>query len=90
VKETGALPVPLHIRNAPTRLMKELGYHKGYQYDHNAEGHHTGQQFLPDELKDREYYIPTDQGNEERLKARLEWLRSRKHGQGKKKGEKEK
>jgi putative ATPase len=77
VKETGALPVPLHIRNAPTKLMKKLGYHAGYQYDHSAEHHHAAQQFLPDEIKDRRYYQPTDQGNEESIKARLEWLRSR-------------
>jgi putative ATPase len=77
VKETGALPVPLHIRNAPTRLMKDLGYHKGYQYDHDHEDHHSGQSFLPDELLGRRYYHPSGQGNEESIRARLEWLRAR-------------
>ncbi len=79
VKEHGALQVPMHIRNAPTRLMKELGYSKGYQYDHDSEGRHSGQQFLPDEIADAQYYHPTDQGHEERIKARLEWLRNRKN-----------
>ncbi len=78
VKEHGALQVPMHIRNAPTRLMKDLGYSKGYKNDHDQDNHHAAQQFLPDEIADAKYYHPSDQGNEERIKARLEWLRARK------------
>jgi putative ATPase len=54
-KQTMNLPVPMHLRNAPTKLMKELGYSKGYVYDHNAPGKKSGQQCLPDELKDKKY-----------------------------------
>ncbi|MBI5874749.1 MAG: replication-associated recombination protein A, partial [Deltaproteobacteria bacterium] len=56
VKKKGALPVPLHIRNAPTGLMKELGYGKGYKYPHNYEGAKVEQDYLPDALKGRKYY----------------------------------
>jgi putative ATPase len=64
--------VPLHIRNAPTKLMKELGYHKGYKYSHDYEGNFTEQQYLPDELKDKIYYIPGE--NEPKLRERLNKL----------------
>ena len=53
VRQTGNLPVPLHPRNAPTKLMADLGYHDGYKYPHDYPGHFTPQQYLPDELKDR-------------------------------------
>ena len=70
-------PVPMQIRNAPTKLMKDLGYGKGYQYAHNYDEKITNLQCLPDSLLGREYYIPTDQGFEvrygERLKAIKEW-----------------
>lgn len=68
-------PVPLHLRNAQTKLMKSIGYGKGYQYSHDYEGHFSEQQFLPDTLKHRVYYKPTEQGREKQLKARLEHLR---------------
>ena len=68
-------PVPLHIRNAPTKLMKELGYGKDYQYAHDFEEKVTAMQCLPDSLKDRQYYNPTEQGNEGRFKARYEQLK---------------
>lgn len=72
-------PVPLHIRNAPTSLMNDLGYSKGYAYGHDFEGHFTQQQYLPDSLADRQYYIPTEQGGEKRLRDRLmEWWKGRK------------
>ncbi len=58
VKKKGALPVPLHIRNAPTGLMKELGYGKGYKYPHNYEGAKVEQDYLPEALKGRKYYKP--------------------------------
>jgi len=72
VRKYGALPVPLHIRNAPTRLMKELGYGEGYRYAHNFPGHIVDQEHMPDKLKGRRYYHPTDQGFEKRIAERLE------------------
>jgi len=67
VREYGSLPVPLHLRNAPTELMKELGYGRGYKYAHDFEGAVVDQQHLPDELVHRRYYEPTDRGWERRL-----------------------
>ena len=67
VKQTGNLPVPLHIRNAPTKLMKDLGYHDGYKYPHDYPGHFTEQQYLPDELKDARFWQPQHSPSEERL-----------------------
>jgi len=78
VKEWGALSVPLHLRNAPTKLMKELGYHKGYKYDHDFENGQSGQTCLPDELADRIYYEPTDRGLDQRIAQRLAELREKK------------
>ena len=75
IREYGPLEVPLHIRNAPTKLMKNLDYGKGYQYDHDFDGAHSGQPHLPDKLKERIYYRPSDHGIEERIRKRLEWLR---------------
>ncbi|MDI6784087.1 MAG: replication-associated recombination protein A [bacterium] len=76
VRETEAEPVPLHIRNAPTKLMGNLGYGKGYQYDHNSAEHYTGQEFFPDNLKGRVYYHPSDFGFEKEIKKRIEyWAR---------------
>ena len=79
-----AEPVPLVIRNAPTRLMKELDYGRGYQYAHDAPDRLTDMQCLPDSLRGREYYRPTEQGYEARCKARLEQIRAwrRAHGDG--------
>ncbi|CUT01890.1 replication-associated recombination protein A [Candidatus Chrysopegis kryptomonas] len=68
------LPVPLHLRNAPTKLMKELGYGKDYKYSHDFPNHFVEQQFLPEELKDKIYYRPTELGREKILKERLESL----------------
>ncbi|HPN64370.1 MAG TPA: replication-associated recombination protein A [Candidatus Goldiibacteriota bacterium] len=64
-------PVPMHIRNAPTKLMKELGYGKGYKYAHDYEGHYVKQDHLPDRLKGRKYYEPTDNGAEAEIKERM-------------------
>jgi len=72
VREKPYLPVPLHLRNAPTKLMKELGYHKGYKYAHDFENHFVEQQNLPDEIKNKIYYDPTDIGRESVLKKYLE------------------
>ncbi len=77
VKETGSLPVPLHIRNAPTPLMESIGYGKDYKYPHEFPGHHVAEQYLPDEIKDRIFYRPTEMGEEEKIKKRLEeWSKS--------------
>jgi putative ATPase len=77
VRRYGALPVPMHIRNAPTNLMKDLGYGRGYKYAHNYEGHIVDQEHLPEELAGRRYYHPTDQGFEARIAERLARWRSR-------------
>ena len=71
-----AEPVPLVIRNAPTKLMKELDYGKGYQYAHDAAEHITNMQCLPDSLVGRTYYHPTEQGMEARFRERLEWIKN--------------
>jgi putative ATPase len=71
VEHTAAEPVPLHLRNAPTGLMKGLGYGKGYQYAHDAEAKVTSMQCLPESLHDREYYRPTNEGVEKRIRERL-------------------
>ncbi len=76
IKDMGNLEVPLHIRNAPTKLMKEWGYGKNYKYAHNYEEGTVAQQHLPDELKGRTYYSPTDRGIEARIKEKLEKLRA--------------
>lgn len=75
VKKTGNEPVPLEIRNAPTKLMKELNYGKGYQYAHSTEDKVTSMKTMPPELEGHEYYHPTEQGNEKRFKRRLEYLK---------------
>ena len=72
--DTLAEPVPLVIRNAPTKLMKELEYGKGYKYAHDYEDRITDMQCLPDSLKDRKYYIPTEGGSEKRIKERMEQI----------------
>ena len=71
-KETGSLMPPKHILNAPTRMMKDLGYGKGYAYDHDAEGGFSGQDYFPEEMGRRSFYQPRDSGNEVRIKERLE------------------
>ena len=77
VKKKGALSVPLHIRNAPTTLMKDIGYSKGYKYPHDFGGY-TKQTYLPDELKDMVYYKPTNNGFDKEIKKRLEDIRRKK------------
>ena len=71
VERTAAEPVPLHLRNAPTGLMKNLGYGQGYQYAHDLESKVADMQCLPDNLKDRRYYHPTNEGIEKRIRQRL-------------------
>jgi len=77
VEQTAAEPVPLHLRNAPTGLMKGLGYGQGYQYAHDVEGKIADMQCLPDNLRDRVYYRPTDEGVEKRMRERLVDIRRR-------------
>jgi putative ATPase len=72
IEATHAEPVPLHLRNAPTRLMKQLDYGKGYQYAHDIEGKVAGMDCLPESLRDRRYYHPTSEGREKLLKQRME------------------
>lgn len=77
VRASGALPVPLHIRNAPTKLMKELDYGKGYQYAHAAAEGIVSHSHLPDELNDRQYYQPADSGFEKSIAERQEILKQK-------------
>jgi len=79
VERTAADPVPLHLRNAPTRLMKELGYAKGYQYAHDLEQKIADMQCRPDNLRDRVYYEPTGEGIEKRIRERLEDIKQRRY-----------
>ncbi len=79
VKNMPAEPVPLHLCNAPTTLMKELDYGKGYQYAHNTEEKLTRMTCMPESLKDRTYYRPTTQGREKLVKERLEQIKLWKH-----------
>ncbi|MBV9767704.1 MAG: replication-associated recombination protein A [Acidobacteriaceae bacterium] len=79
VESTVAAPVPLHLRNAPTRLMKEMGYSKGYKHAHAEEDAVTDMQCLPDSLRDAVYYEPADRGFEQRLRERVQWLRKKRN-----------
>ena len=80
VQEHGALPVPLHLRNAPTPLMQKLGYGKDYKYAHNYADHVIAQEHLPKELQDKRYYTPSDSGYEKEIKARLRLWEEKKKG----------
>jgi len=83
VERTTAEPVPLHLRNAPTGLMKHLGYGSGYEYAHDLETKVAAIQCLPDNLKDRRYYLPTREGQEKQMGERLEEIRAKRAaGQG--------
>ena len=72
IEKTAADPVPLHLRNAPTKLMKELDYGRDYQYAHDVEGKVAAMECLPASLAGRRYYVPTDQGREKALGARMD------------------
>ncbi len=79
IKETGTLPVPMHLRNAPTRLMKEMGYGKGYRYPHHFPDGFVEEDYLPESLKGRRYYRPTDRGYEQQIRERLKrWWKGKK------------
>jgi putative ATPase len=78
-KESGSVMPPAHILNAPTRLMKDIGYGKGYAYDHDAEEGFSGADYWPEELERQDFYRPTDRGLEARIRERLEyWAERRK------------
>ena len=78
-KETGSLMPPMHILNAPTRMMKTVGYGKGYAYDHDANEAFSGQNYWPEEMERQAFYEPTDRGFEARVKERLDyWAKRRK------------
>jgi len=71
-RETGSLMPPAHIRNAPTKLMKELGYGKGYAYDHDQAEGFSGQNYFPDGMERQTFYVPKGEGTEARIKERLD------------------
>jgi len=75
IKRSGSQPVPLHIRNAPTTLMKRLGYGRGYLYPHNYSGGWVKQEYLPKKVKNRIFYRPTDRGFEKEIRKRMEGRR---------------
>jgi putative ATPase len=78
VSKDASRPVPLHLRNAPTRLMKDLGYGKGYRYAHDEDGGYAaGESYLPDGLDPPGWYQPTDRGLEAKIRDKLAWLRRR-------------
>ncbi|MCZ6564956.1 MAG: recombination factor protein RarA, partial [Gammaproteobacteria bacterium] len=76
-KERGTLEVPMHLRNAPTKLMKDIGYGEGYRYAHDEEdAYAVGEEYLPEELQGTRYYHPVDRGLELRIKEHLNKLRA--------------
>ncbi|WP_394669105.1 replication-associated recombination protein A [Halosquirtibacter xylanolyticus] len=78
VRRTGHLPVPLHLRNAPTKLMSDLGYKKGYKYSHAYDGNFADQQFLPEGLQNGRFYTPQENAQEKKILERLrKWWKSR-------------
>lgn len=84
-KETGSLTPPMHILNAPTRMMKDLGYGKGYQYDHDAKDGFSGQDYFPEGMARRRFYDPPERGFEREIRKRLDYwdkLRARRREQG--------
>jgi len=85
VSKQGSAEVPVHLRNAPTRLMKELGYGKAYRYAHDEpDAYAAGEHYFPEEMTARRYYTPSDRGLEQRIKERLAYLRSLDEQAGKK------
>jgi len=80
VKKYGDLSVPLHIRNAPTRLMKDLGYGKNYEYSHSYENNFSAQEYLPKEIAGQKFYDPGKNAREEELRKFLKALWKEKYG----------
>jgi putative ATPase len=83
-RKTSHYGVPLHIRNAPTKLMKELDYGKGYRYDHEAENSYSYQNYFPDQMQEKNYYEPGEYGFEKDIAKRLEWWKKLRETQTKK------
>jgi putative ATPase len=75
VEDLGALPVPMHLRNASSALGRSLGFGEGYQYPHDHEGHYVSESYLPESLRGRRYYTPSTSGRERDIAARLSSLR---------------
>lgn len=80
VRETGNLPVPLHLRNAPTKLMKDIGYGKDYQYSHDQQGSFSAQEYLPQEISGKVIYNPADNAREREIREQLKKLWGNKYG----------
>ena len=80
IRRTGDLPVPLHIRNAPTKLMKQMGYSDGYKYAHDYPGNFVDQEFLPDALRGTKFYEPGDNARENETRKLLQWRWKQKYG----------
>src|SRR3954465_732695 len=81
-RETGSLMPPKNILNAPTKLMKQIGYGKGYQYDHDAEGGFSGDNYWPEEMAPQAFYAPTDRGFEKRVSERMAWWDAQRKARG--------
>jgi putative ATPase len=82
-RETGSLTPPAHILNAPTKMMKQLGYGAGYQYDHDAEGQFSGQSYFPDDMERQAFYQPGGAGREAPIREKLEqWAKLRRERSG--------
>ncbi len=77
VERTGNLPVPLHLRNAPTKLMADLGYHQGYKYAHDYEGNYVKQQYLPPELTGSEFWKAGNNPSEAKMQQRIDSLNNK-------------
>lgn len=77
VKETGDLPVPLHLRNAPTNLMKKLNYGADYKYAHDFDNHYVEQQYLPDKLTDEKFYEPAPNAKEEQIRKWMDFIKKK-------------
>src|SRR5574344_25310 len=80
IQKTGDLPVPLHIRNAPTKLMKDLGYREGYKYAHTYQNNFIDQEFLPDTIRGTKFYEPGDNAKEQETREVLAWRWGKKYG----------
>ena len=80
VEESGDLPVPLHLRNAPTKLMKDIGYHKNYKYAHDFEHNFVNMEYLPEKIKNSKFYNPSNNPKENEIRSRLKNLWKTKYG----------
>ena len=78
IRKSGALPVPMHIRNAPTGLMKDLGYGRGYKYAHDYAEGYAAQEYLPEQIAGRKFYDPVGHGYEKYIRERMEWIKGKK------------